>query len=66
MTQLYAQIPGAKLGTGDLAGYYVFPCSTKVTVSMTFGGKEYSIESGDFSRPADTAGQTCFGCEYPS
>lgn len=61
MANLYAQIPGASAGTGDLEGYYTYPCSTKVNVSMTFGGIEYSMNSADFSRAADSQGQTCIG-----
>jgi len=64
MASIYAQIPGASAGTGDLAGYYVYPCSTKVNVSMTFGGTAYSINSADFSRPADSSGSTCTGGSY--
>lgn len=61
MANIYAQIPNASAGTGDLEGYYVYPCSTNVNVSMTFGGIEYSINSADFSRPADSQGETCSG-----
>ncbi|KAF8322232.1 acid protease [Clavulina sp. PMI_390] len=65
MAQLYAQIPGAQAGTGQLEGYYIYPCSTKVTVSLGFGGQTYSIASEDFSRPADSTGTTCFGSFFP-
>jgi len=65
MANLYAQIPGAQTGTGDLAGYYIYPCSTKVTVSLKFGGTDYSINASDFSRPVDTSGTTCFGAFFP-
>jgi len=65
MANIYAQIPGAAPGTGDLAGYYVYPCSTKVTVSLKFGGTDYSINSVDFSRPADSSGTTCLGSFFP-
>lgn len=63
MTDIYAQIPNAQPGTGDLEGYYVYPCSTNVSVSLTFGGIAYAIKSEDFSRPADTSGDTCMGGE---
>lgn len=65
MANIYAQIPGAQPGTGDLDGYYVYPCSTKVTVSLKFGGTDYSINSTDFSRPTDSSGTTCFGAFFP-
>lgn len=63
MAELYAQVPGATPGTGDLEGYYVYPCSTNVSVSLTFGGVAYSIESEDFSRTTDSQGKTCMGCK---
>jgi len=65
MAALYAQIPGAEPGTGDLEGYYVYPCSTNVSVSLTFGGQSYSIESTDFSRAADNEGIQCTGAFFP-
>ena len=65
MDSLYAQVPGAQPGSGSNAGYYVFPCSTKVTVSLKFGGKDYSIQTSDFSRPVDTSGTTCYGSFFP-
>lgn len=61
MAALYAQIPGASPGTGDLAGYYVYPCSTNVSVSLSFGGQTYSISSSDFTRLADSSGTQCIG-----
>lgn len=64
MASLYAQIPGSAPGTGDMEGYYLYPCSTSVSISLTFGGTAYSIESTDFSRPADTAGKECFGAFF--
>jgi hypothetical protein len=60
MSALYAAIPGAQLQTsGSLQGYYTYPCSTNVTVSLTFGGKAYSIKSVDFTR--QVTDNECFG-----
>lgn len=61
---LYSQIPGAAPGTGNLAQFFVIPCSTNVSVSLTFGGVNYSIDSADFVRFADDTRQTCIGGEY--
>jgi len=58
---LYAQVPGAHEGTGDFAGYYVYPCSTNITVSLKFGGTDYSIHTSDFSRSTNLPGNICFG-----
>lgn len=65
MSQIYAQIPNAEAGTGDLDGYYVFPCSDSPSVSLTFGGQSYTIEAEDFARPADESGEQCFGSFFP-
>jgi len=62
MASLYAQIPGATLGTGALSAYYLYPCSTDVQVSMTFGTKTWSIRSVDFSLPVQ--GDTCAGAFF--
>ena len=64
MANIYAQIPGASAGTGDLEGYYVYPCSANANVSLTFGGIAYSINTADFSRPADSGGSTCTGGSF--
>jgi hypothetical protein len=48
VSAMYAQIPGAQPGTGDLEGYYTYPCNTKVTVQVAFGGKTWTIDPADF------------------
>jgi len=45
---IFAQIPNSQPGTGDLAGYYTYPCSTSVTVTMTFSSKTWTIDPADF------------------
>lgn len=45
---IFAQIPNSQPGTGDLEGYYLYPCSTSVTVSMTFSSRTWSIDPADF------------------
>jgi cathepsin D len=62
---LYAQIPGAAAGTGDLEGYWTYPCSTDVQVGMAFGGSTWPISPADFALAAvDKAGQTCLGAFF--
>ncbi|KAH8111057.1 acid protease [Phellopilus nigrolimitatus] len=48
ISAFYAQIPGATAGTGNYQGYYIYPCSTDVAVTMTFGGQTWPISSTDF------------------
>ncbi|PBK99083.1 aspartic peptidase A1 [Armillaria gallica] len=48
IANLYSQIPEATPGTGDYDGYYIYPCDTDVNVTMSFGGKSWSISNDDF------------------
>jgi len=45
---IFAQIPNSQLGTGDLEGYYLYPCTTSVTVTMTFSSRTWTINPADF------------------
>jgi hypothetical protein len=48
IAEIYANIPNSKAGTGDLEGYYTYPCSTNVEVAMSFGGQSWPISNADF------------------
>ncbi|TFK52001.1 acid protease [Heliocybe sulcata] len=48
IAQLYSQIPDSAPGTGQFEGYYTYPCTTEVNVSMSFGGQSWSISPKDF------------------
>ncbi|KAH9926259.1 aspartic peptidase domain-containing protein [Epithele typhae] len=50
ISALYAQIPGSQALTGENAGYYTYPCSTNVNVTMRFGSSSISwpISNADF------------------
>lgn len=46
---IFAQIPGSFPGSGDLEGFYVYPCDTEVTVQLGFGsGSLWSVSPRDF------------------
>jgi len=64
VAEFYSHVSGAQPGTGDNDGYYVYPCSTTVNVTLTFGKIGYNIDPSDFSRPVDTFGQTCQGALF--
>jgi len=49
VSAVYAQIPGSQQLSGNLAGFYGFPCSTTVQVTMAFGGKSWPINSDDMN-----------------
>ncbi|KAH7335273.1 acid protease [Rhizoctonia solani] len=45
---IFAQIPNSEPGTGDYEGYYLYPCSTSVTITMTFSSRTWTIDPADF------------------
>jgi len=45
---IFNQIPNSQPGTGDLNGYYLYPCSTSVSISMTFSSRSWTIDPADF------------------
>ncbi|KDR68011.1 hypothetical protein GALMADRAFT_272857 [Galerina marginata CBS 339.88] len=60
IAQIFAQIPGSQLGTGNFENYYTYPCDTSVTVSLSFGGQSWSISPADFQLSRLTR-NTCLG-----
>lgn len=48
IANVYAQIPNSEAGSGNYEGYYYYPCSTDVTVTVAFGGSSWTISSDDF------------------
>jgi len=63
ISQLFSQIPGAQPGAGDLDGYYTYPCSTTVNLSMSFGGRTWAINPADF-RLAQISNSQCLGAFF--
>lgn len=48
--QFYAAIPGSKDASATFAqGFYTFPCASTQRVSLTFGGKAFSIDPDLFN-----------------
>lgn len=57
---IYQQIPNAKSYGSD--GTYAIPCSSNVDLTMTFGGKAYTVNSQDMLNGiVDSSGQYCLG-----
>lgn len=47
---IYSQIPGSVPSTNpSFKGYWEYPCTTEVTISLTFGGVEYKMDPRDFN-----------------
>lgn len=62
---IWAQVPGSMALQGAYAGLYAFPCSTAVTVTMSFGGSTWTINSADMnlgSVPSSVSGTTTQMC----
>ncbi|KAJ7155447.1 aspartic peptidase domain-containing protein [Mycena crocata] len=63
IANIYAQIPNSEAGTGNYEGYYLYPCDTSVTVTLSFGGKSWAISPVDFELQAIGQG-TCVGAFF--
>ncbi|KAH9935665.1 aspartic peptidase domain-containing protein [Fomitopsis serialis] len=48
-SQFYALIPGSKQALEYGAGFYTYPCDTPLAVTLTFGGRAYSVDPADFN-----------------
>lgn len=58
---IYAAIPGSQK-VASMAGFYSFPCSTTVSISMSFGGKLWPINPADMNLGRVSRGSTqCVG-----
>ncbi|KAJ9091199.1 hypothetical protein QFC19_009195 [Naganishia cerealis] len=62
----YAKIPGARAITAaGLSGYYEYPCSTQIMLSLQFGSVSYAVSNGDFNLGQFTSNvQYCTGAIY--
>ncbi|KAH7885800.1 aspartic peptidase domain-containing protein [Phlebopus sp. FC_14] len=60
---MYAQIPGSQPGTGNLEGYWTYPCATKVNVAMSFGGPSWPLSPVDFQLSQISPSQ-CLGAFF--
>lgn len=63
IANIYAQIPGSQAGAGNYEGYYYYPCSTDVTVTMSFGGSSWAISSADF-KVTQLSSSQCLGAFF--
>ncbi|KAG2142910.1 aspartic peptidase domain-containing protein [Suillus bovinus] len=65
IASIYAQIPGSQAGTGQLEGYYTYPCSTTVNVQFNFGGNTWSMSPADFTH-SQASTTECIGAFFIS
>lgn len=57
---IYKAIPNSNALSGDMAGFFSYPCTTKIQVSLAFGGKSWPIDSDDMNLGPIGQGQ-CLG-----
>ncbi|KAF8893622.1 aspartic peptidase domain-containing protein [Infundibulicybe gibba] len=61
VTAIWNAVSGAQ-PVDDMPGYWAFPCSTKVYISLSFGSKLWPINPADISRgPLSTYSYLCLG-----
>jgi len=63
IANLYAQIPGSAAASGNYQGYYTYPCSAAINISLSFGGRSWSVSQADFELAQIGAGQ-CLGAFF--
>ncbi|KAF8128311.1 aspartic peptidase domain-containing protein [Mycena galopus ATCC 62051] len=61
VANLWAQIPGSALVGPSMPGFYEFPCSTTLNISMGFGGSVWPISPDDMNVSPGTSGNMCLG-----
>lgn len=62
---IYAAIPGSKAMSGSYAGYYEYPCSTDISMTMTFDSFTVQITQADFNIGSYSVdGSMCIGGVY--
>jgi len=64
VTAIWAAVPGS--GQSQVSqGFFNFPCTTDVTVTLSFGGQSWSINSQDMNIGQETRGSTlCLGAIF--
>ncbi|PPQ90543.1 hypothetical protein CVT25_015857 [Psilocybe cyanescens] len=61
---IWAAVPGSSPSL-DNPGFFGFPCTTDVTVTMSFGGKAWPISTQDMNTgPATRGSSTCLGAIF--
>lgn len=58
---IWAAVPGSSPLSGNLAGFYAFPCSTDVQISISFGGNSWPISTADMNLGTSGNDGQCVG-----
>jgi cathepsin D len=63
--EIFSAIPGSQPATGDYQGYYTYPCSSAVQVTLAFGGgTSWSIDPEDFTLSQLETPDLCLGAFF--
>ncbi|KAH7889011.1 aspartic peptidase domain-containing protein [Phlebopus sp. FC_14] len=49
VSEIWSNVPGSMPLNGQYQGLYAYPCSTQISVSMSFGGTNWPISSADMN-----------------
>ncbi|KAM5531636.1 hypothetical protein V8D89_014688 [Ganoderma adspersum] len=60
VTAIFGAIDGAQPLSGQLEGFWAFPCDTEVNVALAFGGKAWPISNADMNL-GRVQGNMCLG-----
>ncbi|KAI0038739.1 acid protease [Auriscalpium vulgare] len=60
---IWGAVSGSQALSGNQAGFFSFPCSTSLTISLAFGGKSWPISNADLNLGQLGAGQ-CLGAIF--
>ncbi|KAJ7467054.1 aspartic peptidase A1 [Mycena latifolia] len=58
---IWAAIPGASAIGPSMPGFFQFPCSTTLKMTMAFGGKSWPIDPADLNLGPGSGGSMCLG-----
>ncbi|KAI5116824.1 hypothetical protein M0805_006236 [Coniferiporia weirii] len=59
---VFQQISGSQALSGNLAGFFSFPCTTTVNLTLNFGSRSWAVSDADFNLGAiDSQGTQCLG-----
>ncbi|EIW65821.1 hypothetical protein TREMEDRAFT_46056 [Tremella mesenterica DSM 1558] len=67
VTAIYSQIPNAEAmsAASGYQGYYQYPCSSNINVTLSFGGKNYAMSNADMNLGSFTRDQSmCTGAFF--
>ncbi|KAF8554783.1 acid protease [Imleria badia] len=65
--EIWSNVPGSVALTGQFAGMYAFPCSTSISVSLSFGGTHWPVSAADMNLGAVSgigSNQMCGGAIF--